>query len=147
MGEVVLKLQTFRLGLVLMAWIAVLGGLCAAQLERRELVRVIVPFEFIVGGMHLPAGQYTLEHVGGANNILLRNSDRTAQALVRVRVSTVPPEQAVTKLTFTRYGDRHFLSEVWTASDCERHSCFQCNEQLQLETHQPSAQTATIETQ
>lgn len=116
----------------------------SAQVAPRPLLKVEIPFEFIVGGMHLPAGQYTLLHIGGANTIMLRNAEGHGEALVRVSVSEVNTQDATTMLTFTQYGDKTFLSQIWTEPDNQVHQCFKCREELTLEAQKGKPSTMTV---
>jgi len=118
-----------------------------AQIDPRPILRADIPFDFIAGGMQLPAGQYTLLHVGGANTIMLRNAQGHGEALLRVSVSEVNPQDATTMLTFTQYGNKIFLSEVWTAQDNQVHKCFKCREEQTLEAQKGQPGNITITTQ
>jgi hypothetical protein len=84
--------------------VAVLAGL-SRKLEAN------VPFDFMVNGKTLPAGQYTVEQ-GNAQNVLVIRSWETKQAIgviaQRLEVSAGTKPQ----LTFHRYGDQYFLAQV-----------------------------------
>ena len=81
-----------------------------------------IPFNFIINGSTLPAGEYsvTSADVGGQvllisdlsshrNNLIVANSCRSAKAATK------------TKLVFHRYGDRYFLNQIWVAGDDAGH--------------------------
>jgi len=89
----------------------------------KALLKVHVPFEFSVGGMTLPEGDYDVLHLINPNWILLRSGDGRAAATVVVRVSPTSAAEAATRLVFNRYGDHNFLWQIWTAQDNEVHEC------------------------
>ena len=93
------------------------------QMSPRPLLKVHVPFEFSVGGMTLPEGDYDVLHLINPNWILLRSGDGRAAATVVVRVSPTSAAEAATRLVFNRYGDHNFLWQIWTAQGNEVHEC------------------------
>jgi hypothetical protein len=139
-----MSLKTVLTVLAVLIFILGISLSSQAQVEPRVLLRVDIPFDFIVGGMHLSAGQYTLLHVGGANTIMLRNAAGHGEALVRVSVSEVNPEIAEAKLVFTKYGDNVFLSQIWTEPDSQVHQCFKCREEQTLESQKTKPETMTL---
>jgi hypothetical protein len=74
-----------------------------------------VPFNFIVGKETLPAGQYTIESFGTVSGmtLLIRSEDNKPKALVNTNSAQAREAPQQSKLVFTRYGDRCFLSEIW----------------------------------
>jgi len=81
-------------------------------------VRANIPFDFIVADKTLPAGEYYISRTRQySNDDVLTISTVDGRALaVRltfgVQVLT-PKKQGV--LIFNRYGDQHFLAQVWVA--------------------------------
>jgi hypothetical protein len=100
-----------------MRWsvLAVLAALLAAPLVMAQEGGVVenIPFPFIAAGKTLAAGEWTLMRVGtGAAHIwTLRNGRKYAVLLVAN--SVYKPLDGDTKLTFNRYGQQYFLSEIW----------------------------------
>jgi hypothetical protein len=83
-----------------------------AQVNTADQAVMNIPFDFYVGGTHLPAGRYIV----GDTPMLLLISRKDGRESVRVLpVSTLRPKGDLTapKLIFHRYGERYFLSEVW----------------------------------
>jgi len=78
--------------------------------------RAEVPFDFWLGQKLMPAGGYSIYHMGGGV-VLLRdeNGNRAGVMLLADRVSRPEPHQDA-KWEFTRYGDVYFLSKIWTAN-------------------------------
>jgi hypothetical protein len=98
-------------------------ALQAQMMAPRPLLNVGVPFEFVAGGMNLPAGQYDVFHTMNPNWIMLKNRDTHAIAVLLVHVSSPLIGQSSPKLVFNRYGEKYFLSQVWTEHDNEVHNC------------------------
>lgn len=116
----------------LLALIVLIPGLLHAQMAvKQPLFRVDIPFAFIVGGVHLPAGYYHVYHPGDPYVIVLEKDDGRARAMVYVHPSTDPGASS-TKLVFNKYGDQYFLSQVWTEPDREVHQCFHCRAEQKL---------------
>jgi hypothetical protein len=71
-----------------------------------------IPFEFMVAGKTLPAGDYSINTEPGM--VRLNNFAEHAGALSLFRAATVKGTDpaTATKLVFHKYGDRYFLSEV-----------------------------------
>ena len=95
----------------------------AQMMPPRPLLTADVPVEFVAGGMNLPAGQYDVFHVMSPDWIMLKNSDAHSTAVLLVHVSSPAGGQSSPKLVFNRYGDKYFLSQVWTEPDNEVHNC------------------------
>ncbi len=116
-----------------------------AQGQMSTLFKVAVPFEFRLGNAHLPAGNYTVFHVG-SKWILLQSEDGKATALAPVMVSSAPAGQSASKLVFNRYGNLYFLSQVWTEEDDQMHECHKSVAEQTLLTSQQRPGTTTVAT-
>lgn len=135
--------------LTFLAIVIFLLGMTAAlqgQGAPQALLKVDIPFDFIVGGMHLPAGHYTLLHLSGPNNIMLRNAEGHGEAVVQVSVTNSELGKGEAKLVFAKYGDKVFLSQIWTEIDNQIHQCVKCREELTLQAQKATPETMTIET-
>ena len=77
-----------------------------------------IPFNFILNGATLPAGEYTVTSMdvrgqvlaisdlnSHHNNLIISNSCNSLKAATK------------TKLVFHRYGDRYFLKQIWVAGN------------------------------
>jgi len=83
-------------------------------------VKATVPFSFIVGQFILPAGQYTLKATGNGQVLEMRNLDAKITRLVLSNSCESRPASE-TKLVFHRYGDRYFLSQIWSEGNDRGH--------------------------
>jgi hypothetical protein len=87
-----------------------------AQIQ--DAIRVSIPFAFVVGDKTMPAGEYTIKSlVNGSyySRLLVRSKDGHDTVIVGAGVVEAKSVQRDAKLTFNRYGDQHFLSQVWAA--------------------------------
>ena len=78
-------------------------------------VKANIPFDFMVGGEKLPAGQYTVDTGIVQSAMVVRNwnTKRVAGAITQsfqVRAGSKP------QLVFRRYGDQYFLAKMITYS-------------------------------
>jgi hypothetical protein len=100
---------------ILVAIVFILGLSGAAKAESQDGIIVTVPFKFMVGGMALPAGTYTLRDASNdpSGPLMITNHDNSKRVFVLPHVS----ESASTdkpKLDFQRGGEEHFLSTIHT---------------------------------
>jgi hypothetical protein len=76
---------------------------------------VTVPFDFAAGSVNLPAGEYTVKASQGSSVILLMNRDNAnVSAIISAHAAVANDIQTQSKLVFNCYGDRYFLSQIWT---------------------------------
>lgn len=115
----ILKL-TVQIAMVVLLTTALNGQMAI----RQPLFHVDIPFAFIVGGTHLPAGHYHVYHPGDPYLIVIEREDGQARAMAYVHPSATDPSQASVKLVFNKYGSQHFLNQVWTEDDPQVHDCF-----------------------
>ena len=95
---------------ILMATLLLSVGSAQAQ---SRLLQVTIPFDFYTGDTLLPAGNYQATPV--ANNIVRLYDPATG---VSKLFSTMPLSKASgeivsSKLIFNKYGENHFLAEMW----------------------------------
>lgn len=77
-----------------------------------------IPFDFVVADKTLPAGEYFIirtRQFSGDDMLTISNADghRLAVLLTSSVQSLTPKKEGV--MLFHRYGDQHFLSQVWPA--------------------------------
>jgi len=90
-----------------------LGFAVAAQAQTALNYKTFaVPFSFKVGNKELPAGEYKIT----ADNQVIRvqqiNGKENAVSLIQ-RTRGVNHSLSDAELTFRRYGDQYYLSQVW----------------------------------
>ena len=102
---------------LLFASIALLPVTLRSQGAKRFLFRMNVPFDFVAGDTHLPAGDYSVFRVSGPDVLLIESDNNRGSAMVLVDVSPAGLGEHPSKLVFHRYLDQYFLAEVRAASD------------------------------
>ena len=94
---------------------AALAVVLAAPVSAQTLsLRASVPFEFVVGGHTLPAGDYLVSQVHGERFMTVQNvSGGATPSVITIGLpgSLAAPGEA--SLTFHRYGSDYFLAEIW----------------------------------
>ena len=84
----------------------------------RNSQRFVVPFDFKVGRTVLPAGEYTF--TADSQALRIRSKDGRSNAIALPRTVGSFRIMSETKLTFRRYGDQYYLSQVWLADGIGR---------------------------
>jgi len=74
-----------------------------------------VPFNFIIRGATLPAGEYTIQGLGDGSAIAVRGPNPKANTIVLSQRCSSSDAAEQSKLVFHRYGDRYFLAQLWVA--------------------------------
>jgi hypothetical protein len=74
-----------------------------------------VPFNFVISGQTMPAGKYTINDLGSAHTVAIRQADAKAAAVAITSNVEQPGPGGPTPMVFHRYGNRYFLSQVWVA--------------------------------
>ena len=82
-------------------------------------LRVAIPFEFIVSGKTLPAGNYEVRRINDSpEGLVIRNiidkHDHVMFETEAVEAKKIPKRS---EIIFHRYGDTYFLSEVFTGGE------------------------------
>lgn len=101
------QIMTALIGLALTA---VMAASVFAQTGRR--VRVHVPFDFVVSGKQMPAGDYNVRRVSkdSENALLIQSADGRSVATVFTNSSHRAASRA--ELRFRQHGQSYFLAEV-----------------------------------
>jgi hypothetical protein len=90
-------------------------ALAMPLMAETSMLKANVPFGFTVGDRLLPAGEYLIRSDVISSGLLLQGEAPHAAALTLVHCKYLGPindPATITRLTFDRYGDRYFLSEV-----------------------------------
>lgn len=96
----------------LLGFFAALVLAASAQAQTSRGIEVQIPFDFVAGEKHLPAGSYTVRRVrvDSESALLIKRAGGGAAAVVLTSTGDAEPEGA--SLTFRRHGERHFLALV-----------------------------------
>jgi hypothetical protein len=91
-----------------------LGFGVGARAQDIDGVVVNVPFDFVAGGVNLPAGEYRINRVSSSLNreLVIKSYSNGGAFLLPIVFEGVPADQA--GLTFEHIGNRYFLSKIKT---------------------------------
>ena len=106
-----------RTVVLLLAFIALVANSIAAQSSHR--FKVDVPFEFVLNGQTLPAGEYVIERTNAARPdiVTLKKKDRDfVRMVITQRVEKDEPSPTSSLIFITRNGT-HYLFQVWNVAD------------------------------
>jgi hypothetical protein len=95
--------------------LSILVGSLAAPLSAQTItLKANIPFQFVVEGKTMPAGEYLLQK-GGSLFVSLRSFGEKSAVLSPVISSGILDSgtRNEAKLYFHRYGDQYFLSGIW----------------------------------
>jgi len=96
----------------------ILAAVCVSLHAQTMNMRATIPFAFRAAEKVMPAGEYTIRHSEGT--LVLRNEGGPSVVLLTYAASR-PNPSADSQLNFSRYGQRYFLSSVW--SQASRAGC------------------------
>jgi hypothetical protein len=93
------------------AMLAVSAGAAFAQAEDRVIANV--PFDFMVGKVHMPAGQYTVAHDEQSPAMVSVSSNDRRHFAFALTNSIAPEDTAKTpELVFAHVGNTYYLQRV-----------------------------------
>ena len=97
----------------LMTAALITGGAFSLQADMAGKIEVNVPFDFIVGQKAYKAGSYNLiPQMAGV--FALRDADGSGRMFILTQsVSDATRQERGASLVFNRYGDKHYLSQIW----------------------------------
>jgi hypothetical protein len=81
-------------------------------------LRATVPFDFVVNHTTLPAGEYLIEPTGSMGQTLVIRGPKSVM-LVNANHAVANKPMDRSKLVFQCYGDRYFLSQIWTEGSAQ----------------------------
>lgn len=100
---------------VLVVVMSLVTAVVSAQGQSVKKLRATIPFEFTVGSANLSAGEYNVRSINDDGDVILVSGQSKAQNAVRMsNPMTAATAPKTGKLVFHRYGNRYFLSEIWT---------------------------------
>ena len=76
-------------------------------------IKAKVPFDFMVGNHRVEAGEYIIAQDAARNSICITSRETGAALLVLRQPAGNNTTGQSFALVFNKYGDRHFLREVW----------------------------------
>lgn len=103
-----MKMRAFAIASLL-----VLSMMAVAKSVHAQNLVANIPFEFMTATTTLPAGDYTVTEL--SSGVLLHNRAEHTSAFVMTIPGKAKREPGESKLIFNRYGNRYFLSEIWSS--------------------------------
>jgi len=102
--------------------VVALVGLFAASTAKAQmsgrLLTANIPFEFQVGNVSLPAGEYSIRQANTASVVAVLRLSKDGRSLALVHmIPVIGKSQERAKLIFHRYGSQYFFAEVWTVGE------------------------------
>jgi hypothetical protein len=111
----------------------------AAQPLPSQTARLMVdiPFDFVVGRETLPAGTYAICQVAPKVMVIRRVDTGSSSMFLTIGAGGRSfPQQA--KVVFNRYGDIHFLSQIWSPGSGTGHRLLRSRYERELATASPA---------
>jgi hypothetical protein len=106
-------MKKYAASLLVLTIIALPGFLSA---QSRMVIKADVPFQYVVNGKTMPAGECTIKVTGDGHTILaIESGNEHLFALPNAAESFQP--SAETSLVFHKYGDRYFLASINRAGE------------------------------
>jgi hypothetical protein len=94
-----------------------LALVCASLYAQTMNLRATIPFAFRAGETVLPAGEYTIRHA--ERTLTLHKEGGGPSVMLLTNAALRPNPSTDGRLNFSRYGERYFLSSVWTGASRE----------------------------
>lgn len=139
-----MKKQAYKIFTLIALFLALTAA--SAQAQSRGTIEVQIPFDFIVGDTHLPAGTYSVKQLSrnDAKALLVRSSqDAKDSAVVITNAVQANTEQTEARLVFHKYGERYFLSQVWASEGRTGRELYESKAERQLAKEQKVAKKET----
>ena len=109
-----MKRQLLSIVTVLSLLLAV-TGISFAQVP--AAISVDIPFDFTVGNKPLPAGKYKIRRLSTADTMIIQSAESANSAPFLVHGGETVKGDATCMVSFNRYGDEYYLSQIWDGSD------------------------------
>ena len=94
--------------------IAALAVVLAAPLPAQTVsVQANVPFDFVVAGRTMPAGEYELGTLTQSAILAVRGASHSPAITTTISSTAGKGRHGEAYLVFHRYGNQYFLSQVW----------------------------------
>ena len=92
--------------------------IAVAQMKPTERIVTQVPFKYMVGDTAMPAGECTVLLANENNSVLLVGSTVARHWVYAPTTPNLGKKASDAALTFHRYGDQYFLTEVRVGNFC-----------------------------
>lgn len=120
------------------------SSVMVAQDSAREVANV--PFAFHLKNVNLPAGKYVVNSVNAAGVIRIADA-KTGHSVMILTQSRTSGQREEPRLTFQRYGNDYFLSQVWMAGGSDGYSLGKTPREKELAKQPGMMATASVRIQ
>ena len=90
-----------------------------------------IPFDFVVADRSFPAGSYTVRTLS-PGIALVQSADYKTGGIVSTLGKQNGDAATKTKLVFRRYGNTHFLAEIWTKGNDNGREIQKCKAEREM---------------
>jgi len=97
-------------GLKVLSMVAVAAFAVAPRAQASDILKVNVPFDFVLAGQQLPSGEY--QFVKSADPSVVQVYSKTRGRVGMVTYMPAPSAMPETGLTFHKHGEQHFLKAI-----------------------------------
>ncbi len=104
--------------------LVLLVGFTPAFAQSSATARFDIPFEFVIGDITLPAGDYTVNYEVKTALLQIGKTGKSVSAIVLTGPTQSKEAADGTRLLFNRHGAKYFLSQMWVSGNdrgCEVH--------------------------
>jgi len=131
MARQILKGLTMLMAIVALAFVS---AVATANGQTRDNVKAQIPFEFIVGDKTLAASEYRVRAVNDSGGVLMITGADSKDQALRLSITAGPEkDKNYARLVFHRYGDRYFLSQVWSQGESIGHELLKGRQERAME--------------
>jgi hypothetical protein len=111
------------------------------------VIRVMIPFDFIVRSKVLPAGEYDLKRIGdSAKDLVIQNEASHRSTIFETDPVEARRSPSKATLVFHRYGDTYFLAQIWTPDNDTGRELFPSHQERRLSRDLASNNNSPAET-
>jgi len=130
---------------MLMLALVALPMLAVAQMTSSTRIVGQVPFPFMVGNKHVPAGEWTVQRAGNdARMLVIRNFDAKLGLFIPSTPDTAKKASESYALVFHKYGDKAFLAGIKLAGDRTVYQIPEGREESELRARNVTATDETL---
>ena len=113
-----MKKQSLRIAVTVSLFALLCAGVQAQTTN--SPVKFHVPFDFNIGQQTLPAGDYLVSYASRDTDspaVIIRSRAGSASRVLQMTPVGAGKSRRSARLVFNRYGERYFLSQVWTTAE------------------------------
>jgi hypothetical protein len=123
--------------------IGLLAAMAGSGLQAQAVLEAKVPFEFRMGEVNFPAGDYQFKYSGQLLVVHQQQGQRATAMALPLPVSRIkPPSTGL--LEFNKYGEAYFLSKIWTPGSTDGSAVRKTSREQELARATPPFRTEAI---